>query len=210
MEAILQQSSTVFVSFYVAISLPTSLSDIFGKKSFDLQARRQAPITSLLYDIWEFPTLPPPPPSLHGLARGEGKLRRRETKDDFWKDFWETGCYLSVLDSMVIFLGTFVRKMSMHSLSLQVITDATSLFPNLQSIDVNRWYAIFMKSQEMQELIRYLHISHNTPSFAPQIVLKHCLLFMGTTIIHRRHQKQRLSSRLSKVLWDNGSCANCD
>ena len=60
MEAILQQSSTVFVSFYVAISLPTSLSDIFGKKSFDLQARRQAPITSLLYDIWEFATLPRP------------------------------------------------------------------------------------------------------------------------------------------------------
>ena len=86
MKTILQQSSTVFVSFYVAISLPTSLSDIFGKKSFDLQARRQAPITSLLYDIWEFPTLPPPtppPPSLHGLARGEGKLRTRETKDDF-------------------------------------------------------------------------------------------------------------------------------
>ena len=97
METILQQSSTVFVSFYVAISLPTSLSDIFGKKSFDLQARRQAPITSLLYDPH-----PPPPPPLHGLARGEGKLRRRETKDDFWKDFWEAGCYLSVRDSMVI------------------------------------------------------------------------------------------------------------
>ena len=68
--------------------------------------------------------------------------------------------------------------MSMHSLSLQVITDATSLFPNLQSIDVNRWYAIFMKSQEMQELIWHLYISHNTPSFAPQIMHKHCLLFI--------------------------------
>ena len=100
----LQQSSTVFVSFYVAISLPTSLSDIFGKKSFDLQARRQAP-TRHFYMIYGSSPLslpPPPPPPLHGLARGEGKLRRRERKDDFWKDFWEAGRYLSVRDSMVI------------------------------------------------------------------------------------------------------------
>ena len=48
-------------------------------------------------------SLPPPPPlhSTDWLVAREN-FSRRETKDDFWKDFWETGCYLSVLDSMVI------------------------------------------------------------------------------------------------------------
>ena len=82
METILQQSSTVLVSFYVAISLPTSLGDIFGKKSFDLQARRQAPITSLLYDIWEFPTLPPPPRSTPRIGSWRGKT------SETWNERW--------------------------------------------------------------------------------------------------------------------------
>ena len=57
------------------------------------------------------------------------------------------------------------------------------MLPRPQSLAITFW-GIF-------ELIRHLHI-HNAPYLPPKVLHKYCFQSLGTAVIPRRNEKQRL------------------